>query len=536
MKGRLGASGSFSMFKKFLMFSAPALAFALAATQDASAQLAITEVHWNPDAEDDGREWIELYNFSNTPVDINGWRLTNATGTQVHTFSGTTPIAPRDFRILVSRGDTNRVTATQATQLFSQEWLNGQTDTRVLAIDNTAFGNGTDDVLLLNGSQAWSVASNAPANVYLAGQQVTNNTYFDPESPIHRVGADPVGRFANDLGFELSSTTGINADPGRRSNSHLAVSTLSAAGQAFLNGVLAGHPELNTLLPLYDADAPDFGSPLSDQYNPTGAATNSVAVTEVHWNADGEDNGREWVELYNYGTTSVNLTGWTLTDEDGDSAALSGTIPSDGYLILVTGGKGTLSISAAQAKEIFEEEWLGGVADARVVGVTNIAFGNGTDQVTLLNGSTVAFRMGYSVEPFRDPTGLAEDANVFLTGNNFSLRDFLGVRNIVPSGLDPFYGDLGFELSSRDPARRLNNHLAVSSLSTQGTTFLNSVGLGGRLGDYDADVADFGSPLAFALPVPMLPGHQVLTLGGLLAVVGLTASAHLARQRRSKRH
>ena len=45
----------------------------------------------------------------------------------------------------------------------------------------------------------------------------------------------------------------------------------------------------------------------------------------------------EWVELYNNGTESVDLTGWTLEDGAGTTKSLSGTIPADGYLVFSYG-------------------------------------------------------------------------------------------------------------------------------------------------------------------------------------------------------
>jgi hypothetical protein len=53
----------------------------------------------------------------------------------------------------------------------------------------------------------------------------------------------------------------------------------------------------------------------------------------------------EWVELYNNGSGAVNLTGWVLTDNDGNTFYLSGagSIPVGGYLICHFGESGTNS-------------------------------------------------------------------------------------------------------------------------------------------------------------------------------------------------
>jgi hypothetical protein len=53
----------------------------------------------------------------------------------------------------------------------------------------------------------------------------------------------------------------------------------------------------------------------------------------------------EWVELYNPGSSAVDLDGWTLNDNDGNTFNLSGagSIPSGGYLVCHFGQSGTNS-------------------------------------------------------------------------------------------------------------------------------------------------------------------------------------------------
>jgi hypothetical protein len=53
--------------------------------------------------------------------------------------------------------------------------------------------------------------------------------------------------------------------------------------------------------------------------------------------------GYQWVELYNYGTTATNLSGWSLSDNDTNSFNLTGAgeIPIGGYLICHLGQTGT---------------------------------------------------------------------------------------------------------------------------------------------------------------------------------------------------
>jgi|CXWL01.1.fsa_nt_gi hypothetical protein len=69
----------------------------------------------------------------------------------------------------------------------------------------------------------------------------------------------------------------------------------------------------------------------------------NIVITEIMYNPAGTDDGKEFVEIFNAGTTSVNIAGWSLKDIEGDPA--TGTIPAGtlmlpGEIILLTSGSG----------------------------------------------------------------------------------------------------------------------------------------------------------------------------------------------------
>ncbi len=64
-------------------------------------------------------------------------------------------------------------------------------------------------------------------------------------------------------------------------------------------------------------------------------ASANVVLNEIAWMGTSESSTNEWIELYNNGSASVDLTGWTLTAADGaPSIALSGLILPDGYYLI----------------------------------------------------------------------------------------------------------------------------------------------------------------------------------------------------------
>jgi hypothetical protein len=89
-------------------------------------------------------------------------------------------------------------------------------------------------------------------------------------------------------------------------------------------------------------------SPTSSSTNtpsPTNTATSSPAgtavppltllINEVAWAGTLASTSDEWIELYNPGSSAINLTGWILKTDDGSpNIALSGTISAGGYFLL----------------------------------------------------------------------------------------------------------------------------------------------------------------------------------------------------------
>ena len=67
----------------------------------------------------------------------------------------------------------------------------------------------------------------------------------------------------------------------------------------------------------------------------------SLYINEVELNPGGDEQGREWVELYNAGNRALPLADWTLNVMKGTSVKLSvpleGTLPARGFLRVQVG-------------------------------------------------------------------------------------------------------------------------------------------------------------------------------------------------------
>ena len=73
-----------------------------------------------------------------------------------------------------------------------------------------------------------------------------------------------------------------------------------------------------------------------------------LAITEFISNPNNSDDDREWIELYNYSSSTVNLKGWKIKGKGGleeiDITTTDFFVPSGGYVIL------------ASNKTVFERE------------------------------------------------------------------------------------------------------------------------------------------------------------------------------------
>lgn len=184
----------------------------------------------------------------------------------------------------------------------------------------------------------------------------------------------------------------------------------------------------------------------------SAAATGqTVAITEFLNNSAGVDEGREWVELYNYGNEDVNLNGWTLGDEDIDTYTFGDvTIPAGGFLIVV-GGTGNLS--GEEREQIFADEWLNGTPDDRVIGIDgDWALANSGDEIVLSDEmGNVVWSLAYADDE-------TDGFSTFLTSSDYEVMNFgsKAEPGVVREGFDNGTNDfLGYEsqdsINATDP-------------------------------------------------------------------------------------
>ena len=75
--------------------------------------------------------------------------------------------------------------------------------------------------------------------------------------------------------------------------------------------------------------------PTANIHEAEAGTLSSVVINEIAWMGTTSSYNDEWIELYNHSDQDIDLTGWTLSSEDGSpSIELSGILPAKEYYIL----------------------------------------------------------------------------------------------------------------------------------------------------------------------------------------------------------
>jgi hypothetical protein len=136
------------------------------------------------------------------------------------------------------------------------------------------------------------------------------------------------------------------------------------------------------------------------RFIPTMESTHSpgdIIITEFMANAAGDDDGREWIELFNTTDGDVDLTGWSIGDNEDDDRTIEGSgpvvVPAKGYLVL---------------GQSADTQVNGGVPVGYAFGDA-VTLGNESDEIILRQGRVVIHSVGYgdyTAAPHRVMTSL----------------------------------------------------------------------------------------------------------------------------------
>jgi len=108
---------------------------------------------------------------------------------------------------------------------------------------------------------------------------------------------------------------------------------------------------------------------------------NDVIITEVFANADGDDENKEWFEIYNTTDSAIDLNGVVFSDNDTDSHTITGSLIILSHDYLVLGESQNTS--------------LNGGAPVDYAYANDITLGNTSDELVISQGTTIVYSIGW---------------------------------------------------------------------------------------------------------------------------------------------
>ncbi len=228
----------------------------------------ISEVAWAGTSASAADEWVELYNTTDQPIDLAGWRLVAADGAPNIALRG---VIPAHGFFLLERTDDTTVADIAADQIYTG-----------------ALGNAGESLTLYGPRGEIVDTANADGGAWPAGDAASH-------ASMERIGTAP----------DSAAAWGTNT--GFRTRGHDA----------------SGNPLRGTAK---DANSVNFPAPTPTPTPTPRPLEARVVIGEFlprphyDWNRDGlVDGGDEFIEIVNLGPDAVNLDNWQLDDGEGGS-------------------------------------------------------------------------------------------------------------------------------------------------------------------------------------------------------------------------
>ena len=122
--------------------------------------------------------------------------------------------------------------------------------------------------------------------------------------------------------------------------------------------------------------------------------TGDIIITEILNNATGDDDSKEWFEVYNTSTSDIDMENWIISDEGSNSFTINGSLIVSAQSYLVLGEETDTSING------------GAPVDYAWGTDTNFTLGNGDDEVIISCGGNIIDMVAYdNGDTFPDESG-----------------------------------------------------------------------------------------------------------------------------------
>lgn len=280
----------------------------------------INEVAWAGTRAFAGDEWIELYNAGTLPADLTNWRLEAADGDPIIDLTGYT--IPAGGYLLLERGSPNVTNVSTGGNVVTATYFSG------------LLNNAGETLYLLDENSQVVSTANSNGSAWPAGGGSPNFPSME------RIGNVPDTDF---VWVTFDGTTFTAQDAGGNN----IYGTPGGTNWAF-NQIPTPSPTITFTPTLTFTPSPTNTSTLPPSATPSGFL--SVVINEIAWMGTLASPSDEWIELYNPGSTAIDLDGWVLKALDGTPyIVLTDVIPAGGYYILERSDDNTISdVTATQ--------------------------------------------------------------------------------------------------------------------------------------------------------------------------------------------
>ena len=311
----------------------------------------INEIMYDAQGSDTGKEWIEVLNYEWQPVDICGWKFfENGVAHKLNLARGFCTVSPGGYAVIV-RDEVG---------FFEMyPWFRGTVFTSAFSLSNSgerialkngnreidfveylgSFGAKGDGNSLQRTSNGWyariptpgsenaltgggSGATNGNTSVTGGTTDISTSTTnelphprfsFSPASPLEKEDISFDASLSDDVDGTVTSYTWDFGDGFASSTASSSIRhSYSAAGDYMVR-----------LAVMDDADESDSTStlikiiPLIETATTTPVA--HLVISEIAFDAEGSDTGKEFIELYNPTDATSSLDGWALRYSLGDT-------------------------------------------------------------------------------------------------------------------------------------------------------------------------------------------------------------------------
>jgi Lamin Tail Domain len=295
-------------------------------------QIIFTEIMYDLDGGDDGREWVEIYNNSNHSIEINSdWRFFDGSNHLLTIVQGDQTLDSGEMMVITDNADNF---------LIDHPEFTGSLVDSVVKLNNT----GEEIKLSLDNGETWvaqfEYTSDLGANGDGYSLEYLNNVW----QPSVDINGNPNYYYQSEADAIVCPTIDTNiinednineVDDTNDTNEDSNTNDVNNANNANTN---ANDTNLDEVTDIVEEVV----------------YSNMIIINELVPDPDGSDEEGEYIELFNNDAQDVDLDGWSIEDSSGKEYILSGVVLSNDYTTIYRlDSKITLNNSSGDLVKLF---------------------------------------------------------------------------------------------------------------------------------------------------------------------------------------